>query len=314
MVETLARRFRREFHDNALLLYTLAQAYAEEGDKARADSTAQEARQLSPGKEPEQLLLHYVTATELQRRGVFAWAEQEYRHVIAKGPADHPLMAYAYFGLSEMFHDQADDLQAATLLEELLKIEAKEKPAEHEIAGRMVSEVRSRMHYFWALHFQSKNDPQRQRQHLLEALSDAEEVDIDALIAGYQCPGLPPEKHQEALDLIKKMGAELQEEIADDPKNATTYNQFAWLIGNTEGDLDLALKYSKKSIELSPDNGGYYDTLAHVYFTKGDYANAVSTQTRAAELDPHSGLILRELKVFREKLSRQPAAARPASS
>ena len=85
------------------------------------------------------------------------------------------------------------------------------------------------------------------------------------------------------------------------PTEATSYNQFAWLVGNTEGDFDEALRYSKKSIELKPGYGGYYDTLAHVYFAKGDYENALKTQTKAAELEPHSGQIARKLAVFRKK-------------
>jgi hypothetical protein len=45
--------------------------------------------------------------------------------------------------------------------------------------------------------------------------------------------------------------------------------------------------------------------LAHVYFAKGDYANAVAYQSKAVELEPHSGLIARQLKLFRAKLAEQ---------
>ena len=33
-----------------------------------------------------------------------------------------------------------------------------------------------------------------------------------------------------------------------------------------------------------PEEGGYYDTLAHVYFGKGEYENAVKYQSKAAQL------------------------------
>jgi tetratricopeptide (TPR) repeat protein len=304
VVAELAARFHRQFQENALLLYTLAEAYAAQGEQPRAEATAQQAQRLNPGKEPDKLFPHYITAYRLRQRGLFAWAEQEYRHVMELGGVEDAITAGAYCGLSEMFHDQGDDLQAAKILEKLLKAGEKETPADRDIAGRAVAELRSRMHYLFASHFQGQGDQAQRREHLLQALQ-ADPVDIDALIACYHCGDLPAEKRQEVRQTIRKMSAEIQEQISDDPKNADTYNQFAWLIGNTEGDLDLAVKYSKKSLELSPSNGGYYDTLAHVYATKGDYQSAVQQQARAAELDPHSGQIVRELKAFREKLPQQ---------
>ena len=69
-----------------------------------------------------------------------------------------------------------------------------------------------------------------------------------------------------------------------------------------DGDLDTALKYSQRSIEMAPEYGGYLDTLAHVHFARGEYEKAVQVQTKAAELDPHSGLIARQLRVFTAKL------------
>ena len=53
---------------------------------------------------------------------------------------------------------------------------------------------------------------------------------------------------------------------------------------------------------MQPDEGAYLDTLAHVYFGKGDFANAVKYQAKAVEHDPHTPLIRRELEHFRKKL------------
>ena len=50
-----------------------------------------------------------------------------------------------------------------------------------------------------------------------------------------------------------------------------------------------------------PTEGGFYDTLARCCFAKGDLDNAVKQQTKAAELEPHSGLIQRQLDFFRKK-------------
>jgi tetratricopeptide (TPR) repeat protein len=310
VIEELADKFTAQFNENAVLLYTLAQAYAAQGDQSRAEKAAQRAERLSPGNTTQELVPHLITAFQLRQRGLFTWAEREYRHVIASGAAEYSLVATAHFGLSEMLHDQGQDLPAAELLQAVVAAVEKHQPVEEEVAGRATGEIRSRMHYFFACHFRSAKDAAREHEHLDKALA-GEEVDIDALIACYRLPGPPAEQREKVRTWIKKLASDLAEEIGEQPKNPSAYNQYAWLIGNTEGDLDLALKYSKKSLDLSPDNGGFYDTLAHVYFAKGDYENAVKTQIRAAALDPHSGLILRQLKVFREKLDQQKQQPKP---
>ena len=55
-------------------------------------------------------------------------------------------------------------------------------------------------------------------------------------------------------------------------------------------------------MELSPTKAAIIDTLARVHFAKGDVEDAVKYQTKAAELEPHSGLIQRQLDFFRKKL------------
>jgi tetratricopeptide (TPR) repeat protein len=78
------------------------------------------------------------------------------------------------------------------------------------------------------------------------------------------------------------------------------YNEYAWLVGNTEGNLAQALEYSHKSLELWPNYGVYLDTLAHCYFARGDYAEAVRYQRQAVAADPHSGQIARALQRFEQ--------------
>jgi len=43
-----------------------------------------------------------------------------------------------------------------------------------------------------------------------------------------------------------------------------------------------------------------YDTLARVYYAKGDYENALKHQQKAVELEPHSGLIAKQLELFKK--------------
>ena len=91
---------------------------------------------------------------------------------------------------------------------------------------------------------------------------------------------------------------------------ASANNQLAWLVSNTTGDFDEALRCSHRSLELAPDTAGFLDTLGRCYYAKGDYENAVKHQTRAAELEPHSGQIRRQLELFKKTLSEAQRKAR----
>ena len=301
VVDALTERFAPRFAAEPVLLYSLAQAYAERGEKKRAEETALRAFHLHPGKQEEQLVHHYAVAQQLRDRGQFAWARREYEHVIAQGSEEEELTVMSRIYLSEMLHEQGQDLDAAGALEKLVRAIDAGKVTEAMLFGREIRDVRSRLPYFYACHWAAKNDAAKQREYLDKAL-EANPEDIDALIACYHLPGQPAAYHAKIVGLVEKAAAKLHAAIAVDPDSPSMYNQYAWLVGNTEGDFDEAVRCSRKSLELQPDEGGYYDTLAHVYFGKGDYENAVKYQTKAAQLDPHSGLIQKKLEVFRKKL------------
>jgi tetratricopeptide (TPR) repeat protein len=303
-IAQLAERFADRFARDSMLLYTLAQAQAAQGKDKLAEETADRARKLSPGRQVDEVVIHLMSAYHLRERGLFKWAQQEYRYVIETLPSGHQITATAQFGLSEMLHDQGEDLRAGEVLKPLVETIAKAGMApDNKIAGRAPASIRSRMNHFFALHWGDKGDRQKQREYL-EAAVAADPTDVDVLIACYRYPDATAEWKQKTREMIKKAADALRQQIANEPDEAVYYNQFAWLIGNTEGDFEEALKFSRKSLELDPDAGGYYDTLGRVYYGKGDYENAVKYQAKAAELDPHSGLIQKQLKLFQDALEK----------
>jgi Tfp pilus assembly protein PilF len=91
----------------------------------------------------------------------------------------------------------------------------------------------------------------------------------------------------------------LEDEIRALPDEPNGYNEYAWLVANTEGDVKQAIRYSKKSLEISVDNASYLDTLAHCRFAAGDRAAAVRIQSLAHRQEPHNRTILRNLERFR---------------
>jgi len=72
-------------------------------------------------------------------------------------------------------------------------------------------------------------------------------------------------------------------------KDALTLNAVAWAIVDPEGDakkkdLELALKAASKADELMKhENAAIIDTLARVYFLKGDIEKAIELQTKAVD-------------------------------
>jgi tetratricopeptide (TPR) repeat protein len=282
------------------LLYDLAVVQAGQGLQALADNTAQRARQILPGRTADELYAHLTMALSLQRRGLFPWAVEEYRQVTRGNFPEYAAMSYHW--LSEMYHDIGDDASAAQTMQDALKmVDQRVLENLEAVTGQSVAEHRARMNYFLACHWLSKGDAAKHRQYLDEALK-VYPAEIDSLIARHRLPNQDPEYQKKTRELIARAVASMREEIEKTPEYPSGYNQLAWLIGNTEGDLDEALRLIQKAVELSPDNGAFYDTMGRVYYARGDYPNAVKYQSLAAELEPHSGLIVKQLRLFQDKL------------
>jgi tetratricopeptide (TPR) repeat protein len=89
---------------------------------------------------------------------------------------------------------------------------------------------------------------------------------------------------------------------------AVACNQYAWLVGNTIGDYQEAVKLSQESVkicqqlpEMKPSYAGYLDTLGRAYYGAGDVPNAVKHQAMAVALSPASGQIRRQLEFFQKE-------------
>jgi tetratricopeptide (TPR) repeat protein len=63
-------------------------------------------------------------------------------------------------------------------------------------------------------------------------------------------------------------------------------NDYAWTFAENGTNLDKALEVAKRAVELSKDDPGILDTLAEVYFKKGDAKSAVATIEKAIAKKP----------------------------
>jgi tetratricopeptide (TPR) repeat protein len=323
-IDQLARRFDDVVNGSLLLRYRVAESYLRRGDQSAAESMAADALK----SKPEEVEEHIEAAVALQEQGLFPWAESEFRFAMnAAGPGS-PHSFRARFELSEMLHDMADDLRAAQVLQEL--IDSIERDPEFAKRARPalrayrndLEEVRARMHFFYSEHYKHV-DRAQQKQHLLAGIN-AYQREIDVIIAMYRFPDADSEWRQltrqrlndtvgyyreQIQDLVQAQNLQPAEEGRIRQYLAMYYNQLAWLIANTEGDLDEALRYSQTSLEYVPNMASYLDTLGRCYYAKKDYKNAVHYQGRAAALEPHSGQIQRQLELFQKALAEQPADA-----
>jgi tetratricopeptide (TPR) repeat protein len=317
VVLEVAERFVDEFGRRPELLYRLAEAQLKLDRKDEAEATAERALAI----DPEDTDLHRIVALKLQEAGLHAWAEREFRHILKSAAAGSLVDFQIRFLLSEMLHDQAQDQAAGEVLQPLCDLMDKDEAAK-ATAARMQRDpdsVYSRMHYFYAcvLIEQEKFDEAEER--LAKAL-DADATDADVLIAMYRLPNRSAERQAKTRTLIEESAGAYRkqlksyEELAAQAQNEQTRaaiqweialqcNQIAWLVSNTEGDYDEALRLSHKSLEIRVDNAGYLDTLGRCYYAKGDYAGAVRYQSRAVKLDPHSGQIKRQLAFFEKELA-----------
>jgi tetratricopeptide (TPR) repeat protein len=306
VVDETARQFDRTFAADRTLLYAEAQSRKARGDEAGAEKYAEQAFKIV-STEPEDSTARFRVARRLYTLGMVAWSEKEYQRIIKDDPADSNEVLTSRTLLAEMLHDQERDGEAAEMLEKLVKQLSKngelaQKMAEFELRPGL---IRAQLHFYKACQAAAKNDLKRQTDELDEAIDkgDPADPDPDVLIALYHLPNQDAHRRKQTLELINRAIQSYEISLtgqSDSNRARNCYNEYAWLVANTEGNLDRALDYSQKAVEMSPGEGELLDTLAHCYAAKKDFENAVKYQTKAVEFDPGSSQIRRSLEEFRK--------------
>lgn len=296
-------------------LYSLAESREKQGKTVQAAWAAEQAFRLDPdGPATRQEAERLETAAALQKQGRFPWAEREYRHCLENdggGNEEALLVAGSY--LAEMLHDQGEELRAAEALGLLIdKLKTRTDGNGKARRGLALPQdelktMEARRLFFLAEHHKKQGEGEKQRKMLEKALA-TDPTEVDVLIAAYRLPDASPEFRQKVKKHIRETVDRTRLLILKNTALPTYYNQLAWLVANTEGNFDEALKFSQESLRLQPNEGGYFDTLARCYFAKGDLEKAVEAQARAHELEPHSGLIARQLEQFKKALAEKGEA------
>jgi len=314
VVDEVAEKFQDRFVQDAELLYRLAESKLKQGKGDDAKRVAAQALAL----DADSCQRHKEVAFRLADLGLFDWCTAEYEKALAIGPTNSLHELHTRFMFSEMLHDQQKSLEAAKVLQ--VAVNAMDEKADVlelvQRMGREPNSIRSRMHFFYSFDLTKKGDREKAIDHIEKATS-ADATDADALIARYRVKNAPPQWHEQTVRMIKeaardfrRQGQDLERQLEidlDQPQREETeraaamqFNQFAWLISNTEGDYDAAVQLSHRSLELRPNTAGYLDTLARCYYAKGDFATAIKYQQMALKGEPHSGLMQRQLDLFQK--------------
>ena len=299
-VDLLAANHPVLIRDDPLVGYAAAIAERARGRAADADRLASEAFAKPAGSNAE-FVDRLQTAILLAKWGAADWAAREYAALVDNPKTPAAQFALAAIMYSEFLHDQEREDEAAACLE--LLIEGRKgnagggDPILQQI-GREPQSIRSRMHFFAACAAAARGDAAGRRQ-AIDAAIKAQPKDVDALIALYTLPDNSPEQRADAAARVKRALKQIENEIQALPDDANGYNEYAWLVANTEGDLQKATRYSKTSLVKSFDSSSYLDTLAHCHAAAGNKELAIRTQVLALRQEPHNRTIRRNLERFR---------------
>ncbi|MDR2116885.1 MAG: hypothetical protein LBP87_10955 [Planctomycetaceae bacterium] len=143
---------------------------------------------------------------------------------------------------------------------------------------------------------------------------DNEFLEIDLLILGYQLSDFDPIFREELKSKIAKSLSKMEQNLyqsrAVEPERQAWYvakicNEVAWLLAGTGGDYIPALTLIESALKVEPEDCGWLDTLAHVYFLGKKYDKAVETQENVLRMAPECTLFRQSLERFRKKLQNQ---------
>lgn len=310
-------------------LYRRAELALRYGDAEEAERLFEQAlaadAPLSAGKRATAEALYgptVVIAGELRRRGLSDWARAEYEAASGVFSPDKPidgLDALVAWRLADLHYDAARYAEAASALAPLVAVcdaspAARERydnlpQVKYELYGGLPrrGSLKSQARLCRALAARDAGDRATEQAELLQAIrSDSDNADIAIAMHRVQEPTEEfAQKTNEVLVEMRRIFEQRIWEWEDSDKSednpdwrANLYNQWAWLVSNTTGDYDKAVRYSRRSLDVNPDRASLLDTLGRCLFSAGRVDEAIAVQRRAVEKQPWVEVMRRQLAEF----------------
>lgn len=313
------------FNRHPMLLYAAAEAFKVDGDDQRAEQVANQASainplprskeertkmQLQPADLEDLAQTHRELGISLRERGLFEWAEREFRLIIDALELDEELSASARADLAEMLAELERHQDFVDLMQPLADRMEKDNELRRQFNTQIMfqlNRVQSDLNYHKAL-LLLKEGKDEEAKKLLVAAYRQFRPNVDILIRMYRTEGdeewrtLVAREVNSAVNqaesLVQQAKVQLRQ-LGEIGKLglAQELNQYAWLVCNTTGDYQKALNYSLESLKLQTDSARL-DTCARCYFALGQFEQAIVTQKRALRLSPHSPPLKRQLLEF----------------
>ncbi|MEM8668559.1 MAG: hypothetical protein AAGG48_13655 [Planctomycetota bacterium] len=313
------------FSRHPMLLYAAAEAFNTADDKKQAEYLAGRAAQINPLPQSEEeraaskmqpadiddtAQAHRELGIKLKERGLYKWAEREFRLIIDALDLEDERAATARGDLAEMLGELERHQDLIDLLEPLAERVEKDNQLRRRLNSRVLwqyNRVQSDVDFHKALLALKQGKDDEARPLLINAYR-MYRINVDILIRMYRTDGdeewrkLVSRELRSAISDAESSVQQAKMQVrqlgeAAEPSLAQFLNQYAWLVCNTEGDYQKALNYSLQSLELQTDSARL-DTCARCYFAVGDLENAIVTQKRALRLEPHSPPLQRQLAEF----------------
>ena len=251
----------------------------------------------------------------LNKEGQVEWAREELRFVAKNATVASTTHVLGCILLADLLHDWQLDKEAADSIALVTDPLKKDVAARNTYSQRLrqgmndfderlpsYNSLLARENYYRACHLLAEGDTKEQWK-ALENSVQSDSDNPDALIAMYLASEGDAARRKKVLQRIEMHRRVLDQKIAQNPSDAQSYNAWAWMVCNTEGDFRKAIRYSHLSLKIMPDRAGLLDTLACCYFAAGDIPKAVEHQSRAVELAPHTQVLSRRLKQFKKALA-----------
>ena len=295
LVNDLPESLQATIENQAITLYAAASCNQSNGNNVLADEMARRAFALGSDKTNEQML----AAVRLDHWGLLDWADREYRRVVSAPNLSTQQIIPFSIQWAELLNDFDRCEAASIVLRDVLTGShgTVENIRVMDSLGYSKEALAARQKFFLSRAEKEKNDLKSEREDLDKALVEYPE-EIDTLIAYYHFPGISLTDKGQIVGLIKGALKKLQQRIDREPDAPNPYNEYAWLVANTEGDLLRATRYSKRSLELEFDSASFLDTLAHCHAAAGNAKEAIRCQVVALRKDPGSNTIKKNLQKF----------------
>lgn len=261
-----------------------------------------------------------MIARKLQDRGQFDWAEREYRRIQEYQDIESRIGLISRLTLALMLSEQLRHRDTIDTLAPIVERAEKDRLYDTRMRRWQINVRSYRCIYYYetALEMLEQDpvgDDFEEVKRLMQMAYNLDPDNIDVLIRMFRLddPNDPDWKvtvekqlrqnleklNRQIVGLQSRRGVTTNSSLRSEL--GKLYNQYAWLVSNTEGDFDRALQFSQDSIEFATsdaDRSARLDTCARCFFSLKQYDKAIETQRKALKLEPHAPTMNRQLAEF----------------